>query len=390
MVNNLKLKIIPLIFMQLGFCFQSKAGTVTSGGGGAYVCRDRQGNITSSHLVDLWEAANIPSKWNWPLEERLSEQTAFVINPILKNEESAQVQFEKALAKVAVVDFDLAESIRKMKEEIFGNTNKLPERISISVPEDLKTGYFPTGCPVEGMMYYNGDTKRLDLKPEIFAALSTQTDIAAAWMHESIYKVMRDANPFAYSKDSKPARLFTGCIFSDFDCFSYDQKLVEGIIHHEGSIHYSCKTENIEFDFYDPNFNQTKVGNTPYAWIFAAKAIFKRLATKKIGYEPAIYLTVRGYREDYSNHTQWRMEPESFYENPFQRYTPGMMMADPSFYNFMGNLKLNIVFYEGTDTSLSPNPDLIPFEFTELKSFDEKIDYLPHGAEKGSCVKTSK
>jgi hypothetical protein len=88
--------------------------------------------------------------------------------------------------------------------------NNLSPDVSLALPSDLQTEYFPTGCPPGGMMRFNGYT--LDVMGNVFSKLSTYTDTAAAYLHEALYKIFRDTHQVTTSIE---VRRLVACLFSD-------------------------------------------------------------------------------------------------------------------------------------------------------------------------------
>lgn len=187
--------------------FSAYAGTKDGGGGGAYVCRNGKGSIRKAMLADLWEAQNTTIRW--PHKKGTLR--------VEKSNASAIEQFKKALAKLAEVDPGFASEVEAAFQKVWGDIVVVPPEVSIAVPNDLKNVFFPTGCPAEGMMYYDDDTELLNVRSDIFEAMDkeSQTDKAAAYMHEALYKVLRDQ---AGHEDSRRARRLVGCLFSSEDC----------------------------------------------------------------------------------------------------------------------------------------------------------------------------
>jgi len=162
----------------LGYGLCALAGSATSGGGGAYVCRDGSGQIKSAQLVDLWESQNIPFEW--------SSAGATTIDVSLDNQTSVDQQITKAMGRLARLDSGLATQVGIDLKAIQGAVRPLPDGVSLTIPNDLKVDYFPTGCPPER----NDEIQQLDVRlgcpRDIFSKLATKTDVAAAFMHEAI------------------------------------------------------------------------------------------------------------------------------------------------------------------------------------------------------------
>jgi hypothetical protein len=179
------------------------AGGTSSGGGGAYVCRDRNGQMSSAKLVDLWESENSPFEWGNGTQ---------VLKVDYDNATPEQQQVDNALTKLDSFDTTLGSTVRLLVDEIRKNVRPLPSGVALTVPNDLQTDYFPVGCPPEGMLRYNGVTSALEMRTDIFEKLETKTDTAAAYLHEAIYKAFRDG--FDRAHDSTLARRLVACLFS--------------------------------------------------------------------------------------------------------------------------------------------------------------------------------
>lgn len=204
-------------------------GTKDGGGGGAYVCRNADGAILKSMLADLWEAEKTP--FRWPNHKGKLH--------VSKSNEDAKQQFQKALSKLASADPKFAAMVGSEMEKIWAGLEIMPEDVSIAVPDDLKVGYFPTGCAPEGMMFYNDEADKLHIREDIFQKLETQTDVAAAWMHEAVYKILREK---ALHQTSKYARRLVACLFSaNTDCLAAKQAEIP-----TDRVAYQCTGETFE------------------------------------------------------------------------------------------------------------------------------------------------
>lgn len=203
------------LLLASSFVFAQRMGTKDGGGGGAYVCRNAKGEVTKTMLVDLWESAN--DSYDWPND---NSDTLTII----KSNRPATDQFNDAMSKLASVDPELTEAVIVAKVNIFDNPQNpvqdLKPNIKINIPDDLKGALkSPEDCTIEGMMFYKGGRKpHLEVNRQYFNKLETQTDVAASWAHESVYKVLRDRMDH---QSSEPSRRLVACLFAqEKDCLT--------------------------------------------------------------------------------------------------------------------------------------------------------------------------
>lgn len=208
------------------------AGNGSSGGGGAFVCRNKDNQIKSSHLLDLWESQYILNL-NVPLSnDRVEDQIATALN------------------KLSLAHPLLAKETAKYITIIFSKAHILDDEIALPAPEDADPHYQKKDCPLEGMMFFNGKLDQLEISPSVFNKLATNTDIAASKIHEAIYYVVRNniiPNSNIYGgKVSTPIRRLVGCLFStDNECvFSSMSK--DQIIESTESA-FLCTNSNISY-----------------------------------------------------------------------------------------------------------------------------------------------
>lgn len=228
-----------LIFCLLSLSNVIYAGNGTSGGGGAFVCRDSQKNILNSELLDLWEAKYL---------NRLT---------IDKSNEGIETQIERAFSNLDKFHTPYLDTIKEELEIILNKAIALPKGVTIKAPTDANNNYEKPGCPLEGMMFYDGDLDHVVYNPETYNYLLSNTDKAAVWAHEAIYKVLRDR---FNETDSKNTRKLVGCLFSN-DCESkYSLMTIEELLKNDPSpMKVIC--EDGDTTIYVTGSNTNKYGN---------------------------------------------------------------------------------------------------------------------------------
>lgn len=173
------------------------AGHGEGNGGGAIVCADGAGKITSVTLLDLWEMeAKYPGsivKTNVPKEEQLA----------------------KAVERLSKYDKDLAAKVADVLVDLESKkVDLLADDGILAPPSDtlIKSLKTPRNCPLSGAALYDDKKDTLTIDPEVIKKM-TQTDLAALDFHEALYKAQR--NSIARPTDSVSARKITGAIFSN-------------------------------------------------------------------------------------------------------------------------------------------------------------------------------
>lgn len=177
-----------------------EAGAGSSGGGGAFVCRDANGDITEVELADLWEARALDG-----------------LNIAVSAAEPAQ-QALAAIDKLAPHDAELHKRTRANLRLVLRQVQQVPARVGIARPADMFGGYMKPNCPLEGLMFYDGARGRLAVNQDLFSRLPNNTEVAALYVHEALYKTMREF--YRPQTTSETTRRFVGCLFSDMaKCF---------------------------------------------------------------------------------------------------------------------------------------------------------------------------
>lgn len=243
--------ILTFIFCQLAF-----AGGVSSGGGGAMVCRDpNSGAVISAQLLDLWEGQNIRG---WKIKDSYS---------------NVDGHLAIALDQIKRLNTVLAAGIQKEIEKIRSERILLPSGVEIQPPQDALNKYKQKGCALEGMMLYDGDLDRLTINDEIFSKLENEAQIAAAWFHEGAYKVLREFG----QTDSKATRQLTACLFTDSNCFE-SLKFISNTTET-----YKCQSDDITFNWSE-NSNSIELTRIKNEFFGDAQALSTKSPISGIGY----------------------------------------------------------------------------------------------------------
>lgn len=195
--------LVSLLLLSTPFAHADDGG-INGGGGGAYVCRNADGSVRSAKWIDLWETEHNFARKRKPIYVRRSNR-------------DPELQFADAVKKLRLYDPEMADAVVEAKAYIFDNKDSdhrprdLLEDEAINLPEDLKTEFYPTGCPPTGVLLYHDFNDYLSRDSQIFDKLETKTDVAAAWMHEALYKIARRAG----MKSSRNVRRIVGCLFAE-------------------------------------------------------------------------------------------------------------------------------------------------------------------------------
>lgn len=193
------MKSLVFISIHLLFAFSAYGtGPISSGGGGVFVCHDKQGQINSVEMIDLWEIKNI-------LDVRYQ---------VVESNDLPDLQIERALAKIETLAPTLAKAIRFEVLNQRHMYQPLNTGVRLVPPTDMGTPYRKEGCEVAGMMYYASWKNRISYDPEYFAHLNSNTQVAAAYLHEAIYKILR-ASPHE-NINSIFTRTIVGNLLSDY------------------------------------------------------------------------------------------------------------------------------------------------------------------------------
>jgi len=160
-------------------------------GGGAIVCVQKDGSITAQ-LLDLREDI---------------QNNALNIS---RSNDPKEVQLERALQKLSVVNSGTATLVQKMREFLAtlpSRTYTLDETDPYQLPPpndtDLSTIKREKNCSLQSVASYDDINDTLTIDSTIFSAMSP-TDQAALEFHEALYKVLRTGS--SHVTDSSATR----------------------------------------------------------------------------------------------------------------------------------------------------------------------------------------
>lgn len=149
------------------------SGHEQGNGGGAVVCRDSSGKIVSAELLDLWERR---------ASKQATYQSSAAVNDLIK----------WALVRISKNNAAFGARVRQAYEENRKIVTEVADGISLKSPDDAFEWMFEDGCKLEGAANYQtrfgNDRLYIDLR---IVQMMSPTSQAALWIHEAIYKVLR-------------------------------------------------------------------------------------------------------------------------------------------------------------------------------------------------------
>jgi len=162
------------LFSSLVFGETKPMGHEHGNGGGAIVCRDQNKKIISAELLDLWEARVSGRELDFPYHRSAYTMVEIGIDRIGLNNPFLAGRVREAY-----------HNIKKISWDIPGNTALMP-------PTDAQHWMMKEGCALEGVAQYMTfpDRDQLYIDLEILKMMP-QMDQAGLWLHEAIYKALR-------------------------------------------------------------------------------------------------------------------------------------------------------------------------------------------------------
>ncbi|MBS1986296.1 MAG: hypothetical protein JST16_19205 [Bdellovibrionales bacterium] len=162
----------------LAFSFLAWGGNDVGHGGGAWVKRDSAGNVIDAQFLDLWEG---------PVLEGLT---------MLKSQDNQAKQIEAALVKLDRWNPAFSEQVRREYNDLSKILIYLPPDVGLAAPTDINSDLTYRGYQLEGVAQYreassSSPERQLLINSELLNRLPPR-DQAALWIHEAVYKVLRD------------------------------------------------------------------------------------------------------------------------------------------------------------------------------------------------------
>jgi hypothetical protein len=149
-------------------------------------------------LLDLWEAS--------------SGFGPFFLHPqkIVYSNESVDQQIARAVGRLEAVEPEFGRRVGEAVQHVRKHWLTIPPNAYVVPPVDTRVRFLPIGCQIVGFGAYSDSDDNLVIDPSIAKAV-TQTDLAALFLHEAVYKVLRDQGQ---AEDSWKTRRIVGLMFS--------------------------------------------------------------------------------------------------------------------------------------------------------------------------------
>lgn len=149
---------------------------------------------------------------------------------IVRNQSSVENQIESAILKVSLIDQEVGTALRNQIEII---RSQLIDSSSLGMewPVTADAGALPilTGCRTVNAIYYHSSQAIYQKKENM---PQHPTDLAGLWIHEGVYKLMREQNrgnveSLPVHERAIPAQRLTALLFSDSQDTGLLKEMVE-------------------------------------------------------------------------------------------------------------------------------------------------------------------
>ncbi|HVK61126.1 MAG TPA: hypothetical protein VM432_06230 [Bdellovibrionales bacterium] len=127
------------------------------------------------------------------------------------NEDSVDTQVDRAMKRLVEVLPELGKKSEIALAHIRKNILPLPDGVVVDEPRDTRIRFKPKECKVVGFALYSDEDDNLAIDPSM-KKLVTKTDFAALFIHEAIYKVLRNEQN---EQDSWRTRRIVAFLFSN-------------------------------------------------------------------------------------------------------------------------------------------------------------------------------
>lgn len=204
-------------------------GGESSGGGGGFYCS----GTDSTEALDLWEGRTV-----YGFE-------------IPSSNENIKLQIERALINLELLAPYLVDNVRALVGPLIEESLALPLDVELAFPHDALPDFQKKNCKLAGLMFYDGDAKRVRFDSFLLSKLVSKTDEAALWLHEAIYKALRDN--FGET-NSKASRKVVACIFSVSGCFD-KLKTLDQLLPIDRKI-YQCYNKSVTYYYFESSQNR--------------------------------------------------------------------------------------------------------------------------------------
>lgn len=192
------------VVLSMAFATGALAGN-SGGGGGAILCNANNPALRTAKLLEFWEAENGLKPFAVAFEIERSDAPVFE-------------QIDRAMVRLKKVNPYFAGLVEKTLHEkiLWPNTISVPG-FHVIAPTDSLQPFFPEGCERVGIGSYSDLENQLSYDEEYLSYMSN-TDQAGFWLHEAIYKTIRDSLPirsfYPFEHNSVETRVLVAKLFA--------------------------------------------------------------------------------------------------------------------------------------------------------------------------------
>ncbi|MES2856180.1 MAG: hypothetical protein V4692_09965, partial [Bdellovibrionota bacterium] len=156
-------------------------------------------NTRDTQLLDLWEAE--------------AGFGPFYLHPIdvVYSEDPVDQQIERAMKRLTGVLPKFGRAVEEALVHVRKNVSPVPKGSYVLVSDDTRVRFLPLGCALVGYGQYSDIEDNLIIDLTVGESV-TVTDEAALWVHEAVYKVLRDTKD---EPDSYNTRRIVALMFSN-------------------------------------------------------------------------------------------------------------------------------------------------------------------------------